>query len=83
MIAWPVLSYNGCNTSHLMGIVRTKRVYLRIPSVGDHTYTTLLETAQSVVNSSKLNTADCGMVATGPYGNTLPFITVLGLIEAP
>ena len=32
MIAWPVLSCNACNTSHLMGIVRTKRVYFRIPS---------------------------------------------------
>lgn len=25
----------------------------------------------------------CGMVARGPYGSTLPFITVSGLIEAP
>jgi hypothetical protein len=25
----------------------------------------------------------CGMVARGPYGSTLPFITVSGMIEAP
>ena len=49
MVAWPVLSCNAYNTSHLMGIVRTKRVYLRIPSIGERTYTTLLETVQSVV----------------------------------
>ena len=36
MIAWPVLSCNAFNTSHLMGIVR---VYLRIPSIGEHPYT--------------------------------------------
>ena len=34
----PIPSYNACNTSHLMGIVRIKRVYLRIPSIGEHTY---------------------------------------------
>src|ERR1700736_4331535 len=37
MVAWPVLSCNAYNTSHLMGIVRTKRVYLRIPSIGECT----------------------------------------------
>ena len=37
MVAWPVLSCNAYNTSHLMGIVRTKRVYLRIPSIGERT----------------------------------------------
>ena len=49
MIAWPVLSYNAYNTSYLMGIVRIKRVYLKIPSIDEHTYTILLETLQSVV----------------------------------
>ena len=38
MITWPVLSYNAYNTSYLMGIVRTKRVYIRIPSIGECTY---------------------------------------------
>jgi hypothetical protein len=46
MITWPILLCNAFNTSHLMGIVRIKRVYLRIPSIGEHTYTTLLETVQ-------------------------------------
>ena len=43
MIAWPVLSYNAYNTSYLMDIVRTKRVYLRIPSTGEHTYMVVLK----------------------------------------
>ena len=53
MIAWPVLSWNACNTSHLMGIRRTKRSNLRIPSIGEHTYTILFETVQSVVQLFK------------------------------
>ena len=46
MIAWPVPSCNTFNTSHLMVIVRIKRVYLKIPSIGEHIYATLLETVQ-------------------------------------
>jgi hypothetical protein len=46
MIAGPVLSCNACNISHLMGIVRTKRICLGIPSIGECTYTTMLETVQ-------------------------------------
>ena len=38
MIAWPILSCNACNTSHLMDMVRTKRVYLQISSIGECTY---------------------------------------------
>ena len=57
MIVWPVLSCNACNTSHLMGIVRTKRVYLRIPSIGECTYTLLLETVQSDVQKFKASWA--------------------------
>jgi hypothetical protein len=49
MIPWPVLSCNAFNTSHLMGIVRLNRVYLKIPSIDECTYTILLETLQSVV----------------------------------
>ena len=44
MIAWPVPSCNTFNTSHLMGIVGIKRVYLKIPSIGEYIYATLLET---------------------------------------
>jgi hypothetical protein len=29
-----------------MGIVRLRRVHLKIPSIGEHTYTTLLRTVQ-------------------------------------
>jgi hypothetical protein len=46
MITWPVLSYNTFSTSYLMKILRIKRDYLRIPSIGECTYTTLLETVQ-------------------------------------
>ena len=49
MIPWPVLSCNAFNTLHLMGIVRLNRVYLKIPSIDERTYTILLETLQSVV----------------------------------
>ena len=50
MIAWPALSCNACNTLHLMGIVRTKRVYLRIPSIGVCTYMTVLKKKHWVLN---------------------------------
>ena len=53
MVPWPVLSCNAFNTSHLMGIVRLNRVYLKIPSIDEHTYTILLETLQSVVQKFK------------------------------
>ena len=43
MIAWPVPSCNTFNTSHLMGIVRIKRVYLKIPSIGEYTYMTVVK----------------------------------------
>jgi len=46
MIAWSIPSCNTFDTSHLMGIVRIKRVYLKIPSVGERIYATLLETVQ-------------------------------------
>ena len=50
MIVWPVLSCNACNTSHLMGIVRTKRVYLGIPSIGECSYMIVLKMQQWVLN---------------------------------
>ena len=37
MIAWSIPSCNTFDTSNLMGIVRIKRVYLKIPSVGECT----------------------------------------------
>jgi len=39
-------SCNAFNTLHLMVIVSLKRVYLKIPGIGERTYTTLLKTAQ-------------------------------------
>ena len=45
-ISWPISSHNTFNKSHLMGIVRIKRVYHKIPSIGECTYTTLLKTVQ-------------------------------------
>ena len=54
MIPWPVLSCDAFNTSHLMDIVRLNRVYLKIPSIGERTYTILLETLQSVVHSPSI-----------------------------
>ena len=44
MIAWPVPLCNALNTSHLMGIVRAKIVYLKIPSISECTHTTLFTT---------------------------------------
>ena len=38
MITWSVLSYNAFSTLYLMGIVRIKRDYLRIPNIGECTY---------------------------------------------
>ena len=38
MIAWSIPSCNTFDTSHLIGIVRIKRVYLKIPSVDECTY---------------------------------------------
>ena len=41
MITWPVPSCNTFKTPHLMGIVRFKRVYFKIPSIGERTYMTV------------------------------------------
>ena len=49
-LAWPVLSCNACNTLHLMGIVRPKRVHFRIPSIGEHTYMIVLMKQHWVLN---------------------------------
>ena len=82
MIPWPVLSYNACNTSYLMGIVRLNRVYLKIPSIDEHTYTILLETQQSVVQ--RFNTQCCflsTMMGTNMYvlsKLTLPTVVIHG-----
>ena len=43
MITLPVPSCNTFNTSHLMGIVRIKRVYLKILSIGEYTYMTVVK----------------------------------------
>jgi len=52
MIAWPVLSYNAYNTSYLTGIVRTKRVYLRIPSISECTYMIVPMSQGAALNDS-------------------------------
>ena len=50
MITGPVPSCNTFNTSHLMGIVRIRRVYLKIPSIGECTYVTAAKMLHWVLN---------------------------------
>ena len=78
MILWPVLSCNAFNTSYLMGIVRFNRVYFKIPSIDEHTYTILLETLQSVVQKFK---TQCCFLSTIMGTNMYVHSSILGILR--
>ena len=78
MIPWLVLSCNAFNTSHLMHIVRLNRVYLKIPSIDERTYTILLETLQSVVQKFK---TQCCFLSTIMGTNMYVRSSILGILR--
>ena len=47
MITRPVPSCNTFNTSHLIGIVKIKKVYLKIPSISEHINATKIVVIQN------------------------------------
>jgi len=50
MIAWSIPSWNTSNTSHWMTIVQVKRVCIKIPSIGECRYKTMLGSVMLVMN---------------------------------
>jgi len=48
MIAWSIPSWNTSNTSHWMTIVQVKRVCIKIPSIGECRYQTVLGIVKEV-----------------------------------
>jgi len=48
MIAWSIPSWNTSNTSHWITIVQIKRVFIKIPSIGECRYQTVLGSVKEV-----------------------------------